>query len=129
MKTINWFKLPVQPRHAWLYFLMFGGAYSVLCLFGVLTADNKILSLLWPANPFMLGMLVRFPLLAHPLGWLACLGRRRWGGHGQVMWCRLAGGHILVVAQILDLFLGRDMQHMNALSSLAGESNEPLCRQ
>ena len=73
MKTINWFKLPAHPRRAWLYFLMFGGAYSVLCLFGVLTADNKILSLIWPANPFMLGMLVRFPLLAHPLGWLACL--------------------------------------------------------
>jgi two-component sensor histidine kinase/integral membrane sensor domain MASE1 len=73
VKTINWFKLPVQPRHAWFYFLMFGGAYAVLCLFGVLTADNKILSLIWPANPFMLGMLVRFPLLAHPMGWLACL--------------------------------------------------------
>jgi two-component sensor histidine kinase len=52
---------------------LFGGAYSVLCIFGVLTADNKILSLIWPANPFMLGMLVRFPLLAQPLGWIACL--------------------------------------------------------
>ena len=73
MKTINWFKLPAHPRRAWLYFLMFGGAYSVLCIFGVLTANDKILSLIWPANPFMLGMLVRFPLLAHPLGWVACL--------------------------------------------------------
>lgn len=68
---MNWF--PTDPRGAWLYFLIFGGTYSVLCLFGVLTADNKILSLIWPANPFMLGMLVRFPILAHPLGWAACL--------------------------------------------------------
>jgi len=70
---VDWFKIPTAPRRAWLYFLLFGGAYSVLCIFGVLTADNKILSLIWPADPFMLGMLVRFPLLAQPLGWIACL--------------------------------------------------------
>ena len=70
---VNWLKIPTAPRRAWLYFLLFGGAYSVLCIFGVLTADNKILSLIWPANPFMLGMFVRFPLLAQPLGWLVCL--------------------------------------------------------
>ncbi|WP_041358397.1 sensor histidine kinase [Nitrobacter hamburgensis] len=70
---INWFKAPTNPRRAWLYFLMFGGAYSVLCIFGALTANDKILSLIWPANPFMLGMLVRFPVLALPLGWVACL--------------------------------------------------------
>jgi two-component sensor histidine kinase/integral membrane sensor domain MASE1 len=52
---------------------MFGGTYSVLCIFGALTANDKILSLMWPANPFMLGMLVRFPSLAGPLGWVACL--------------------------------------------------------
>ena len=34
-----------------------------------------------------------------------------------------------MVAQILDLFLGRDMQHMNPLSSLAGEIDQPLRRQ
>ena len=28
---------------------------------------------MWPANPFMLGMLVRFPFLALPWGWVACL--------------------------------------------------------
>jgi two-component sensor histidine kinase/integral membrane sensor domain MASE1 len=68
---MNWF--PTNPRWAWLYFLMFGGTYSVLCIFGALTANDKILSLMWPANPFMLGMLVRFPSLAGPLGWVACL--------------------------------------------------------
>ena len=70
---IGYLNVPTERRHAWLCFLLFGGAYSVLCIFGVLTADNKILSLIWPANPFMLGMLVRFPLLAQPLGWIACL--------------------------------------------------------
>ncbi|WP_245270093.1 sensor histidine kinase [Nitrobacter hamburgensis] len=70
---INWFKTPTNPRWAWFYFLMFGGTYSVLCIFGALTANDKILSLIWPANPFMLGMLMRFSLLALPLGWVACL--------------------------------------------------------
>lgn len=70
---INWFKTPTNPRYAWLYFLVFGGTYSVLCIFGAGTANDKILWLIWPANPFMLGMLVRFPLLALPLGWVACL--------------------------------------------------------
>jgi hypothetical protein len=70
---MNWLKLPTNSRWAWLYFLMFGGAYSVLCIFGALTANNKILSLMWPANPFMLGMLARFPSLAGPLGRVACL--------------------------------------------------------
>ena len=73
MMMINWFRTPANPRGAWLYFLMFGGAYSVLCIFGAVTANDKILSLIWPANPFMLGMLVRFPFLAVPLGWVACL--------------------------------------------------------
>jgi hypothetical protein len=70
---INWFKVPTNPRLAWLYFLIFAGTYSGLCVFGARTANDNVLSLIWPANAFMLGMLVRFPLLALPLGWVACL--------------------------------------------------------
>jgi two-component sensor histidine kinase len=70
---IDRFKLPTNPRRAWLYFVMFGGTYSLLCIFGARTANDNVLSLIWPANAFMLGMLVRFPLLALPLGWVACL--------------------------------------------------------
>ena len=70
---ISWFKTATNPRWEWLYFLIFAAAYSVLCIFGFRTANNNVLSLIWPANAFMLGMLVRFPLLAHPLGWVACL--------------------------------------------------------
>jgi two-component sensor histidine kinase len=58
---------------AWLVYLMFGAAYSALFLLGVYTENNIILGLVWPANAFMLGMIVRFPLLARPPGWLACL--------------------------------------------------------
>lgn len=70
---ISWFKVPRNPRLAWLYFLIFSGIYSALCIFGVRTANDNVLSLIWPANAFMLGMLVRFPLLALPWGWVACL--------------------------------------------------------
>ncbi|MDH6232350.1 two-component sensor histidine kinase [Mesorhizobium soli] len=60
-------------NRAWLPYLMFGGAYSALFALGVYTDDSSVLALAWPANAFMLGMLVRFPLLARPLGWIACL--------------------------------------------------------
>ncbi|PSJ60263.1 histidine kinase [Mesorhizobium soli] len=63
----------LTPNRAWLYYLVFGGAYSALFTLGVYTENNIILSLVWPANAFMLGMLVRFPLLARPPGWIACL--------------------------------------------------------
>ena len=41
---------------------------------------------------------------------------------------RLAGRDVLVVAQILDLLLGRDMQHVDALSGLARQIDQPLRR-
>jgi two-component sensor histidine kinase/integral membrane sensor domain MASE1 len=63
----------LTPKRAWLYYLVFGGAYSAFFALGVYTENNIVLSLVWPANAFMLGMLVRFPLLARPLGWIACL--------------------------------------------------------
>ena len=69
---IYWLKFRTAPRRAWVYFLIFGGAYSALCIFGVRTANDNFLSS-WPANPFMIGMLVRFRFLAIPLGWVACL--------------------------------------------------------
>lgn len=57
---------------AWLAYLIFGGAYAALLAFDAYTEDNSVLALAWPANAFMLGMLVRFPLLARPPGWIAC---------------------------------------------------------
>jgi two-component sensor histidine kinase/integral membrane sensor domain MASE1 len=60
-------------NRAWLPYLMFGATYAALFALGVYTEDNSVLALAWPANAFMLGMLVRFPLLARPPGWIACL--------------------------------------------------------
>ena len=55
---------------------------------------------------------------------LIAFGRRQ----REVMRRRLAGGDILVVAQKLDLLLGRDMQHVNALAGLTRELDQPLRR-
>ncbi|MEP9373598.1 HWE histidine kinase domain-containing protein [Mesorhizobium sp. KR1-2] len=60
-------------NRAWLLYLLFGAAYSALFALGVYTGSNSVLALAWPANAFMFGMMVRFPLLARPLGWIACL--------------------------------------------------------
>ncbi|MDH6231791.1 two-component sensor histidine kinase [Mesorhizobium soli] len=60
-------------NRGWLPYLLFGGAYAALFALGVYTDVNSVLALAWPANAFMLGILVRFPLLARPLGWIACL--------------------------------------------------------
>ena len=46
----------------------------------------------------------------------------------QMMWRRFARRHVLVIPQKLDLLPGRDVQHMNALSALAGELDQPLRR-
>lgn len=72
MMMVNWFKTPANPRLAWLYVPLFGGAYAAFCVFGARTANNNVLALIWPANAFMLGMFVRFPELARPRGWIAC---------------------------------------------------------
>lgn len=63
----------LTPARAWIIYLAFGGAYSAIFVFGLQTEDNSVLELALPANAFMLGMLVRFPVLARPLGWIACL--------------------------------------------------------
>jgi two-component sensor histidine kinase/integral membrane sensor domain MASE1 len=63
---------PLTADLHWLYFLLFGGAFSAICILGASTRGHEQLALIWPANAFMLGMLVRFPALARPLGWFAC---------------------------------------------------------
>ncbi|MFC5583723.1 diguanylate cyclase [Nitratireductor kimnyeongensis] len=41
------------------------------CLFGIYTRPLDFLANVWPANAVMLGLLLRFPKTATPLGWLA----------------------------------------------------------
>lgn len=49
-----------------------GCGLFLLCLFGILTRPGYELASFWPANAFMLGMLVRFPHLATRWSWAAC---------------------------------------------------------
>ncbi len=121
---IKWFKTPTRPRHAWLYFLIFGGAYSGLCIFGALTANDNVLSLIWPANAFMLGMLVRFPLLAHPLGWVACLAGLAIAapiiGCGVMTGAGLAAYNfgVVIIGYVLLSLLDRVDQRLKRLTSV-----------
>ncbi|WP_229447134.1 GGDEF domain-containing protein [Nitratireductor sp. B36] len=41
------------------------------CLFGIYTRPLDFLANVWPANAVMLGLLLRFPTTATPLGWIA----------------------------------------------------------
>ena len=40
------------------------------CLFGIFSRPVGFLATLWPANAIMLGLLIRFPRTAVPIGWL-----------------------------------------------------------
>lgn len=121
---INRFRIPTEPRLAWLYFLMLGGTYSVLCIFGARTANDNVLSLIWPANAFMLGALVRFPLLALPLGWVACLAGFVIAvpvmGHGLTTSAGLAAYNfgVVIIGYVLLSKIDRADQRIKRLTSV-----------
>ncbi|MEH6799377.1 MAG: hypothetical protein V7681_08740 [Halopseudomonas sabulinigri] len=48
--------------------LVFGAS-----LFGVLTRPFGFMAAFWPANALLLGLMLRIPLLVHPMGWLVAL--------------------------------------------------------
>lgn len=48
-----------------------GVGIFVLCLFGILSRPGGDLASFWPANAFLLGMLVRYPHFAHRGSWVA----------------------------------------------------------
>lgn len=56
--------------HPALHSVLLGLGVMAFCLAGILTRDHLDLATFWPANAFMLGMLVRFPHLARPATWL-----------------------------------------------------------
>ena len=45
------------------------GAVFLACLLGIYTRPVNFLATVWPANAVMLGLLLRFPQTAKPLGW------------------------------------------------------------
>lgn len=47
-------------------------AVFLLCLLGILSRTHFDLAAIWPANAFLLGMMLRFPQLVSPLAWMAC---------------------------------------------------------
>jgi diguanylate cyclase (GGDEF)-like protein len=47
------------------------GVFS-LCLIGILTRPHFDLATFWPANAFMLGLLVRYPSLSTTTAWVSC---------------------------------------------------------
>lgn len=51
--------------------VLLGLAIFVWSLFGILTREPQSLATFWPANAFLLGMLIRFPLLANRYAWPA----------------------------------------------------------
>ena len=57
-------------RPAWNACLLGLGVFA-LCLFGILSRPGGDLASFWPANAFMLGMLVRYPHVAHKGTWVA----------------------------------------------------------
>lgn len=46
-------------------------AVFVACLFGIFTRPLGFLATFWPANALMLGLLIRLPASASPIGWTA----------------------------------------------------------
>lgn len=50
-----------------------GGVVFLVSLFGILLRLQGFLSVLWPANAILLGLMLRRPALATPLGWIAAI--------------------------------------------------------
>lgn len=55
-----------SPNAALVFILVFGA-----CMFGIGTRSVGFLAAFWPANALLLGLFVRNPQFATPLGWLA----------------------------------------------------------
>lgn len=56
-------------QHALIVFLLVFG----LCLFGIVSRPTGLLSSFWPANAVLLALMVRYPALASPWGWLMAI--------------------------------------------------------
>jgi diguanylate cyclase (GGDEF)-like protein len=91
------------------------GIGAIVCaaaLFGIATRPAGFLAAIWPANALLLGLLVRRPVFATPLGWCAAaLGyvvANLIGGTGLVVALFLMTGNLAGVAAGFALFMRRD---------------------
>lgn len=89
--------LLVIPATTWRDGLQAGCWVAVVvflaALFGILTRPTDYLASLWPANALLVGVLVRQPRLATPLGWLGAIV-------GYVVADTLTGGALFKTAML-----------------------------
>lgn len=88
------------------------------CLMGIMTRPLGHLAALWPANALLLGLLVRYPRLASPAGWLGAvagyvLADSMTGGSAlQTLLLTLANLAGVVVGYLLLRRLGDDQRRL-----------------
>jgi len=84
------------------------------CLFGILTRPLGFLAAFWPANAVLLGLFVRFPWLASPVGWIAAIvgylaaDLLTGGAFALTIWLTTANLAGVVVGVIIFALLGDD---------------------
>lgn len=88
------------------------------CLFGIYTRPAGMLASFWPANAVLLGLMVRNPRLATPLGWLAAVGGfvaadYLTGGRHLPTWLLTAGNLAgVLTGYVLFKRLSEDHKHL-----------------
>ncbi len=89
-----------------------GAIVFVAAIFGIATRPAGFLAALWPANALLLGLLVRRPTFATPLGWCAAafgyVAANVVGGTGIALALLLMTGNLAGVAAGFALFMRRD---------------------
>ena len=70
LKTIIHYPLRSVATHPWLFLLIVLGL-PVFCfaLLGIFSRPIGLLAAVWPANPLLLGLMIRVPRCRRPLGW------------------------------------------------------------
>lgn len=64
---------PHNPPHFLAAFLCVTALVLVFSLLGIFTRPPNLLAAFWPANAMLLGIMLRYPRLASPAGWLGGL--------------------------------------------------------
>lgn len=59
----------IRSNPGWVGSLLVGIGVFLLCIFGIATRPHLDLATFWPANAFLLGVLLRFPVLANWRSW------------------------------------------------------------
>ena len=71
-KQIRHLFIPSFKQQSYAFMLLAIVIFS-FCLIGIFTRPITFLALLWPANPMLLGLFLRFPKLNNIGGWLGAI--------------------------------------------------------